>query len=66
MIRRLAKCVREYRIFAFLSPIMVTAEVVLGVLIPMYRADLIDKGIDVGDMAYMRSVGFKLLVLAIA
>ena len=66
MIRRLAKCVREYRIFAFLSPIMVTAEVVLGVLIPMYMADLIDKGIDVGDMAYMRSIGFKLLVLAIA
>ena len=66
MIRRLAKCVREYKIFAFLSPIMVTAEVVLGVLIPMYMADLIDKGIDVGDMAYMRSIGFKLLVLAIA
>ena len=66
MIRRLAKCVREYKIFAFLSPIMVTAEVILGVLIPMYMADLIDKGVDVGDMAYMRSVGFKLLLLAIA
>ena len=66
MIRRLAKCVREYKIFAVLSPIMVTAEVILGVLIPMYMADLIDKGVDVGDMAYMRSVGFKLLLLAIA
>ncbi|MBR5731638.1 MAG: ABC transporter ATP-binding protein [Firmicutes bacterium] len=66
MIRRLAKCVREYKIFAILSPIMVTAEVILGVLIPMYMADLIDKGVDVGDMAYMRSIGFKLLLLAVA
>ncbi len=66
MIRRLAKCVREYKIFAILSPIMVTAEVILGVLIPMYMADLIDKGVDVGDMAYMRSIGLKLLLLAVA
>ncbi len=66
MIRRLAKCVREYRIFAFLSPVMVIGEVVLSVLIPLYMADLIDKGIDVGDMAFVRSMGGKLLLLALA
>ena len=65
MIKRLAKCVREYKIFAFLSPIMVMAEVVLSVLIPMYMADLIDKGVDVGNMEFVRSMGFKLLFLAL-
>ena len=66
MIRRLAKCVREYKIFAFLSPVMVIGEVILSVLIPLYMADLIDKGVDVGDMAYVRSMGGKLLLLALA
>ena len=66
MIRRLAKCVREYKIFAFLSPIMVIGEVILSVLIPLNMADLIDKGVDVGDMAFVRSMGGKLLLLALA
>jgi len=65
MIRRLAKCVREYKIFAILSPIMVVGEVILSVLIPLYMADLIDKGVDVGNMEFVRSMGFKLLVLAL-
>ena len=64
MIKRLAKCVREYKIVAFLSPVMVVAEVVLSVLIPMYMADLIDKGVDVGNMEFVRSMGLKLLLLA--
>ena len=66
MIKRLAKCVREYKIFAFISPLMVIGEVILGILIPLYMADMIDKGIDVGDMAYVKSIGFKLLLLAVA
>ena len=65
MIKRLAKCIREYKVFTVLSPIMVVAEVVLSVLIPLYMADLIDKGIDVGNMDVVRSIGFKLLILAI-
>ena len=64
MIKRLSKCIREYKVFTFLSPVMVVAEVVLSVLIPLYMADLIDKGIDVGDMAFVKSMGFKLLILA--
>ena len=66
MIKRLAKCIREYKIFAILSPLMVIGEVVLSVLIPLFMADLIDKGIDVGNMDVVRSVGLKLLLLALA
>ena len=65
MVKRLAKCIREYKVFTVLSPIMVVAEVVLSVLIPLYMADLIDKGIDVGNMDVVRSLGFKLLILAV-
>ena len=66
MIKRLAKCIREYKIFAILSPLMVIGEVVLSVLIPLFMADLIDKGIDVGNMDVVRSIGLKLLLLALA
>ena len=65
MIKRLARCIREYKVFAILSPLMVVGEVVLSVLIPLFMADLIDKGIDVGDMDVVRSIGFKLLLLAL-
>ena len=65
MIKRLSKCIREYKIFTILSPIMVVAEVVLSVLIPLYMADLIDKGIDVGNMDVVRNTGLKLLILAV-
>ena len=65
MVKRLAKCVREYKIYAVLSPIMVVGEVILSVLIPLYMADLIDKGVEVGDLDFVRSMGLKLLVLAV-
>ena len=40
-------------------------EAVMEVLIPFYMADLIDYGIDVGDMASIKSIGLKLCVLAV-
>ena len=65
MIKRLSKCVREYKIFAILSPLMVIGEVVLSVLIPLYMADLVDYGIEAGNMDIVRSLGLKLLGLAV-
>ena len=48
MIKQLLPCIGKYRRDAILAPLYVTLEVVLDILIPLYMADLIDFGIDMG------------------
>ncbi len=45
MIKRLSKCVRQYRSSSVLSALFVAAEVVMEVIIPLFMAQLIDRGI---------------------
>ena len=42
MIKRLAKCVREYKLPSFFSALFVSLEVVMEVLIPFEMADMLD------------------------
>ena len=42
MIKRLARCIREYKWAAMLSPLCMTGEVAMEVLIPLVMADLYD------------------------
>lgn len=65
MIKKLLSCVREYRRDALLSPLFVTLEVMLEVAIPMVMANLIDKGIEAGNMDYIIKTGAILMVLAL-
>ena len=69
MIKRLAQCVREYKKDAILSPLYVLVEALLDVAIPFVMADLIDKGIEAGNMSMILRygailVGFALVALA--
>lgn len=48
MIRKLMRSIREYRLVSLLSPIFVTMEVAMEVIILFLMAKLIDEGID-GD-----------------
>ncbi len=66
MIRKLARCVREYKRDSILAPVYVSGEVLLEVLIPWLMAKLIDYGIDKGDMGYILKVGLLLVVAALA
>lgn len=66
MIKRLAKCVREYKKPSILTPIFVTLEVMMEVLIPLLMARLIDNGIDVSNMNYVWRMGGILLVATLA
>ena len=43
MIKRLAKCIREYKKYTILTPILVSFEVILEVLIPLFMARIIDE-----------------------
>ena len=66
MIKKLAACIRDAKLTAILTPILVVCETVLEVLIPLTMADLIDKGITVGDMNEVVRYGVTLLVLTAA
>lgn len=65
MIKRLAKCVREYKKDAILTPAFVVGEVIMEVLIPRFMAELIDNGIESGNMSYVIKMGIALLFSAI-
>ncbi len=63
MIKRLSKCVREYKLPAILTPFFMSLEVIMEVFIPMLMGKLIDNGIDKSDTAYVVKTGLLLLVL---
>ena len=65
MIKKLAGCIRQYKLLTILTPLCMIMEVVMEVLIPYNMADLVDYGINMGDMATIRSIGIKLVFYAL-
>ena len=65
LIKRLSKCVREYKLTSILSAVFVGLEVIMEVLIPLEMSKMIDFGINAGDMAYVTKSGVKLIVFAL-
>ena len=64
MIKKLMSYIGEYKRDTLLSPISVTFEVILEVLLPMLMAKVIDNGVEAGNMNYVVKMG--LLMLAVA
>ena len=64
MIKRLAKCVREYKLPSFLSAFFVSLEVVMEVLMPFEMADMLDLGINAGNMDFVIQSGIRLVIYA--
>ena len=65
MLKTLGKSVREYKKSALITPVFVTVEVVLEVIIPLLMADLIDKGIYTGEMNVILKIGIQLVLASI-
>ena len=65
MIKRLLKCVREYKWAAILSPLCMAGEVAMEMLIPLVMADLYDYGIKLQDSAYVLQKSLVLVLLAL-
>ncbi len=61
MIKKLAKSIREYKRESILTPIFVSLEVVMEVIIPLLMANLIDKGMYAGDMNEVLKIGLELV-----
>ena len=65
MNRKLLRSVREYKRQTIQTPILVALEVLMEVLIPLLMANIIDIGIDGGDMGYIIRLGLLLIVMAV-
>lgn len=65
MIKKLSKFIGEYKIPTILTPILVALEVVMEVIIPLIMADLIDKGIYMGEMNVVYKLGIELVIAAL-
>ena len=63
MIKRLSKCIREYKLPSVLAPIFIAIEVILEVFIPKIMGKLIDNGIDKSDISYVIKSGVLLVIL---
>ena len=63
MIKRLSKCIREYKLPSILAPIFIALEVILEVFIPKIMGKLIDNGIDKSDTTYVIKMGVVLVIL---
>ena len=66
MIKRLARCIREYKWAAILSPVCMIGEVAMEVTIPMVMANLYDYGIKFQDMPYIARQSLLLVLCALA
>ncbi len=66
MIKRLARCIREYKWPALLSPLCMVGEVAMEVLIPLVMADLYDYGVVLQDMHVVIVKSIQLVLCALA
>ena len=65
MIKRLARCIREYKLPAILGPVCMIGEVAMEVLIPLVMAKLYDYGIAQQDMAVVVRQSLLLMLCAV-
>ena len=64
MIKTLSRSLREYKRGSILTILLSILEAAFEILIPLLMADLIDQGIDLGDMAAVWKFGIAILIFA--
>ena len=65
MIRKLARSIHQYKRDTILTPLSMTLEVIMEVLLPIIMADLIDNGISAGNSAIVWRDGLLLAGVSI-
>ena len=66
MIKTLAGYIKEYKLPAIITPLMMVLEVIFDMLIPLLMASLIDDGVNAGDMSKIIQIGIWMLLAAMA
>ena len=65
MIKKLSAYIGEYKLQTVLTPVLVMLEVIMDIGIPLIMADLIDQGIEQGNMDVILKYGVLLLAAAL-
>jgi len=65
MIRKVARCIREYKWPALLSPLCMVGEVTMEVIIPLVMAELYDYGVVMQDMHLVVVKSIQLVLCAL-
>ncbi|MCR6546582.1 ABC transporter ATP-binding protein/permease [Dehalobacterium formicoaceticum] len=64
MIKKLAASIGQYKKDSILTPVYVTFEVIMEIIIPILMAYLIDYGIEKNNLSYVLMIGLALLISA--
>jgi len=64
MLKILASQVKQFTKYAIATPVFMVFEVIMEVIIPLLMANMIDFGIDAGNMGYILKTGVALLISA--
>ena len=65
MIKRLARCIREFKWASLLAPLSMIGEVYMEVQIPTVLAKIIDFGVEMGDVSAVVQYGLQLVLCAL-
>lgn len=65
MFRLMGRYLRQYKIYAVLSPVLMILEVVADVLAPFLMAEIVDKGIPMQDTGHITKVGLTMIFVAL-
>ncbi len=65
MLKRLAKCIREYTFAAIASPLCMIGEVAMEVQIPAAMSRLVDFGVTPGNMTAVAQYGIQLVLFSL-
>lgn len=65
MIKTLLKSVREYKKSTILTPVLMTGEVAMEILIPFLLAKIIDDGVNKGNIKTIIMIGVVLFIVAL-
>ena len=65
MVKRILRETKEYTRSAILTPVFMILEVAMEMVIPLLVADLVDKGVEAGNMGEIYRIGGYMLICAV-
>lgn len=65
MVKRILQEIKEYKAAALVTPVFMILEVAMEMVIPLLIADLVDKGVEQGNMSEIYRIGVYMLICAV-
>lgn len=65
MLKQILSCLGQYKTAALLAPCIILIEVFMEILMPLVMANIIDTGIQNGDIAYVTRMGMLMIGMAL-